>query len=107
MNAGDGGFAWGIALPKGARDPVVVDGVAYFGSDDWYVRAVRVPDGALLWTSPKLNDGVTAVPAVADGKVFVGTWNSRLYALNASTGIVEWVYVVSPLKHVFFFALCC
>ena len=79
-------------LPKGARGINVDNGVIYFGSDDWYVRAADAYTGEILWTSPQLNDGVTAVPAVADGKIFVGTWRNKLYALNAATGTIIWEY---------------
>jgi len=81
---------WRINLPMGAKGPNVSNGVVYFGSDDHYVRAVNAYTGQLLWTSPKLNDGITAVPAVADGKVFAGTWGGLLYALNSADGQVLW-----------------
>lgn len=81
---------WRMNLPIGAHSPNVDDGVLYFGSDDRYVRAVNAYNGQLLWTSPRLNDGVVAVPAVASGRVFVGTWNGLLYALNSVDGQILW-----------------
>jgi outer membrane protein assembly factor BamB len=76
--------------PKGVRGPSLDNGVLYFGSEDHYVRAANAYTGKLLWTSPPLNNGVVAVPAVADGRVFVGTWGGLLYALNSTNGQILW-----------------
>jgi outer membrane protein assembly factor BamB len=35
-------------------------------------------------------DVVHASPAVSDGMVFVGSWDSYFYALDASTGKQKW-----------------
>ena len=35
---------------------------------------------------------VDSSPAVADGKVYVGSWDGNVYALNASTGAYLWNY---------------
>jgi hypothetical protein len=35
---------------------------------------------------------VSSAPAVADGKVFIGSYDSSVYALNASTGARIWSY---------------
>ncbi len=102
FDAQTGTLKWSLPLPQGSRDPVVENGVAYFGSDDKKVRAVNISTGQLIWTSPLLNDGVTAVPAVVNGKVYVGTWNSKFYALNSGTGAKIWEYTVSPTKLVLF-----
>lgn len=85
---------WHITLPRGARGVNVKDGVIYFGSDDWYVRAANAYTGELFWTSPQLNDGVTAVPVVANGRVYVGTWTGRVYALNSSDGRTMWQSII-------------
>ena len=76
--------------PKGVREPSLDNGVLYFGSDDWFVRAVDVNTKQHLWTSPDLKEGIVAVPAVVDGKVFVGTWGGLLYALNSTNGQILW-----------------
>jgi len=91
-DAKTGDEKWRMNLLLGARGPNVYKNVVYFGSDDHYVRAVNAYTGDLLWTSPYLNDGVTAVPAVANGKVFVGTWTNKLYALDVNTGTKVWEF---------------
>ncbi len=92
---------WFHTFPSGARDPVIESGVAYFGSDDKFVRAVRV-DGTILWTSPVLNSGMLTVPAVGNGNVYIGTADSRFYALDASNGSIVWDYSISPSGRVLF-----
>jgi outer membrane protein assembly factor BamB len=49
----------------------------------------ETPD--LLWTA-SLNDSVTTSPAVADGKVFVGTSGGKFYALDKTTGEIIWTF---------------
>lgn len=87
-----GNDIWSISLPRGVRSPVVSDGIVYFGSDDWYVRAANAVTGQIIWTSPKLSDGVTAAPVVANGKVVVGTWSGYIHALDANTGQAVWSF---------------
>jgi outer membrane protein assembly factor BamB len=35
-------------------------------------------------------DAVTATPTVVDGTVYVGSWDTKFYALNLETGRLEW-----------------
>lgn len=39
---------------------------------------------------------VTASPAVADGVVYVGSWEPAMYAIDAATGTVRWRHVSPP-----------
>jgi len=101
VNLSDGTLNWSVSFPDGAMDPNYESGILYFASGH-YIKAVNASTGVVVWTSPLLNDGITSVPAVANGKVYVGTWNSKMYAFNALTGGVLWNYIVSPQKHVIF-----
>ncbi|MFI1586265.1 PQQ-binding-like beta-propeller repeat protein [Embleya sp. NPDC020630] len=49
------------------------------------------PGAAHTW---RLTTGgwVHSSPAVADGVVYVGSWDNRLYALEAATGAKKWVF---------------
>jgi polyvinyl alcohol dehydrogenase (cytochrome) len=38
------------------------------------------------------DDAVTATPAIAGGRVFVGDWSGRFYALDLESGELEWSY---------------
>jgi glucose dehydrogenase len=80
--------------------PLVVDGVFYVTGPWSVVHALDARSGELLWEfDPKVprsrarvvccgvvNRGVAAYA----GRVFVGTLDGRLIALDASTGRVEW-----------------
>ncbi|MGQ0535513.1 MAG: outer membrane protein assembly factor BamB family protein [Methanobacteriota archaeon] len=44
---------------------------------------------ALRWRT-RLDGSVTSTPAVANGRVYVGTWANSVYALNETTGEVVW-----------------
>ena len=37
-------------------------------------------------------DSVGSSPAVADGRVYVGSWDGKAYCLDASTGAFIWSY---------------
>ncbi|MGA8489237.1 MAG: PQQ-dependent dehydrogenase, methanol/ethanol family [Terriglobales bacterium] len=80
--------------------PLVVDGVMYFTSAWSKVFALNAATGALLWSYDPKVPGEWAVNACCDvvnrgvaawnGKVFVGTLDGRLVALNAGTGKPVW-----------------
>ncbi len=79
-----GGFGFGLA---------VADGTIYVGGDEIDgtspVYAYDAATGALVWRS-KTRGGVLGTPAVAEGKVYVGSGDDFLYALDAQTGSVRW-----------------
>ena len=53
----------------------------------------KCPNGSveLLWTY-KTDNMVTSSPSVFNGCVFVGSWDGRVYCLNASNGKLVWRY---------------
>ncbi len=80
--------------------PIAVDGVLYFTGNWSMVYAVDARDGSLLWKyDPEVPkawgkmaccDVVNRGVAVYGGKVFVGTLDARLIALDAASGDVLW-----------------
>src|SRR5438067_2398572 len=49
--------------------------------------------GTRLWsatTDPNRDNGVTSSPAVANGVVFVGSWDYKLFAFDARSGSTLW-----------------
>src|SRR6476659_1174548 len=64
----------------------------------------RVPTLAIRWTFTVpatdtvagLNSGFRASPIVYHDRVYVGSGNGRLYALDAMTGAVLWKYPAPP-----------
>lgn len=65
------------------------DGTVYFGSNDGCLYAVA-PDGNMKW-SFAADSGITSAPLIGKGRIFVAS-DETVYALNSSTGAVEWSY---------------
>src|ERR1700687_3796725 len=103
-NASSLGLAWFLDIDSGmgiVSEPIVVDGVAYVSAPLSIVYAVDAASGKLLWKfdpkirldlaingsySARTNAGV----AVWDGKVYVGTGDCRLIAVDAAAGKQLW-----------------
>jgi quinohemoprotein ethanol dehydrogenase len=102
-NVDELGLAWSYEMrePRGAEaTPIVVDGVMYVTSAWSIVYALDAATGRELWVfDPEVprargasacfdvgNRGV----AVWNGRVYVGTLDGRLVALNARTGAKVW-----------------
>jgi quinohemoprotein ethanol dehydrogenase len=83
--------------------PIVVDGAMYLSTAWSHVKAFDVRTGEPLWAfDPKVDpakgvdaccDVVNRGVAVWDGKVFVGTLDGRLIALDSATGEELWSVV--------------
>jgi alcohol dehydrogenase (cytochrome c)/quinohemoprotein ethanol dehydrogenase len=97
------GLAWYFDLDtqRGQEaTPVVVDGVMYFTTAWSKVFALNAVSGQLLWSFDPKVPGAWAVNACCDvvnrgvavwhGKVFFGTLDGRLIALDATTGQRLW-----------------
>jgi PQQ-dependent dehydrogenase (methanol/ethanol family) len=103
QNIAQVGLAWYVDLDtrRGQEaTPIVVDGVMYFTTAWSKVFAVKAATGERLWSyDPKVPpewavnaccDVVNRGVAVLRGKVFVGTLDGRLVALDAATGKPIW-----------------
>jgi quinohemoprotein ethanol dehydrogenase len=103
QNIGSLGLAWHYDLDtdRGQEStPIVVDGVMYVTSAWSKVFALDAATGALLWTyDPKVDpewavnaccDVVNRGVAVWKGKVFLGTLDGWLVALDAASGKPVW-----------------
>ncbi|HKE37874.1 MAG TPA: PQQ-binding-like beta-propeller repeat protein [Candidatus Baltobacteraceae bacterium] len=64
-------------------------GVAYVGSNDGKLYAVRVSDGAKVWAFAT-KGAVRSSPAVAGGAVFFSSLDGTIYAVDAKTGRERW-----------------
>ena len=108
-NVGKLGLAWSYALgsTRGVEaTPVVVDGVMYVTTPWSIVHAINARTGENIWTfdsqSPRGQgyklccDVVNRGVAVYKGKVYVGTPDARLIALDAKTGKALWTVDASP-----------
>ena len=103
QNVGQLALAWYVDLDtrRGQEaTPIVVDGLMYFTTAWSKVYAVKAVSGEKLWSyNPKVPpewainaccDVVNRGVAVWRGKVFVGTLDGRLVALDAATGNPVW-----------------
>jgi alcohol dehydrogenase (cytochrome c)/quinohemoprotein ethanol dehydrogenase len=102
-NVKDLGLSWYVDLDTNRGQeatPLVVDGVLYVSTAWSKVKAYRAATGELLWEfDPDVPGGwavnaccdvVNRGVAVWDGKVYVGTLDGRLVALEANTGKQVW-----------------
>ena len=102
-NVGELSLAWAVELDTSRGQeatPVVVDGVMYLTTAWSKVMAVDAASGEVLWRydpQPKGAQGAYACcdvvnrgVAVWEGKVFAGTIDGRLVALDAATGEELW-----------------
>jgi alcohol dehydrogenase (cytochrome c)/quinohemoprotein ethanol dehydrogenase len=103
-------LAWHHDLPPDARPheatPLVVDGVMYVTSSWSRVHALDARSGALVWTYDPKVPGEWAVNACCDlvnrgaaawnGRIYVGTIDGRLIALDAASGRLVWEVVTIP-----------
>jgi quinohemoprotein ethanol dehydrogenase len=102
-NISELGLAWYFDLDTDRGQeatPLVVDGVMYFTSAWSKVFALNAATGALLWKyDPKVPpewavnaccDVVNRGVAVWKGKVYLGTLDGRLLALDAANGKLLW-----------------
>jgi quinohemoprotein ethanol dehydrogenase len=104
------GLEWSLDLPGEQSleaTPLAVDGVLYFTGSHAAVYAVDAASGKLEWTFDpqtwKHNPaklmfmfGVNRGAAYADGRVFSGTLDGRLIALDAKTGSLLWSVQTVP-----------
>jgi eukaryotic-like serine/threonine-protein kinase len=84
-------------FPRGdiQRAVALVDGVLYFGSRDYRLYALDATDGRELWSLEESGGWIIATPLVTDTHVFFGASDGqRFYALERSTGRVEWTLPV-------------
>lgn len=102
-NVADLGLAWTFDTGENRKHestPIVVGGVMYLTAAWSIVHALDAATGQPLWSfDPQVPRGwaryaccgvVNRGVAVADGGVFVGSLDGRLFRLDARTGAIDW-----------------
>lgn len=96
------GLAWSVDIEGGnaATLPIAVDGVVYYASGYSVVHAVDATTGKILWiydpevlkiAGRKMRQGWGSRGiSYDDGKIFTGTADGRLIAVDARTGKPAW-----------------
>jgi outer membrane protein assembly factor BamB len=105
-----------------ASSPAVADGTVYFVSSAGSLAAIDAADGQPRWvfaieyerkfeakglhgyppaaqTIPDAWDVFTSSPAVANGKVYFGSGDGNVYAVDAKTGVLQWKFATRDVVH--------
>lgn len=94
FNADNGTLIWSSS-PNWDFDPqtpTVVEARVYVGSQgDHKIHCFNVIDGSEIW-SFKTGDLIVSSPAVAYGRVYIGSWDYIFYCFNATEGSLLWTY---------------
>src|SRR5882757_716680 len=105
------GLAWSYDLDTAHRGqestPLVIDGVMYVTSAWSKVIALDAKTGAPIWTYDPQVPGKAAINACCDvvnrgaaawkGRIYSGTLDGRLIALDAATGKLAWEVMTVPV----------
>lgn len=94
LNATTGAFVWNYTTGGflAASSPAVADGVVYIGGGYGKgVFALNATTGAKMWNCTTEGE-VHSSPAVANGIVYIGSYDDNVYAFNATTGEKIWNY---------------
>ena len=100
LDASTGAVRWMTAAappettPVVRSSPAVAGGMVFVATAqttpmDGTAVALDVATGAIVWTSP-LADYSTSSPAIANGVLYVGSYDTRLYAIDQLTGAQLW-----------------
>jgi outer membrane protein assembly factor BamB len=105
-----------------ASSPAVGDGIIYFVSSTGALAAIDAATGQPRWvfaaeyerrfeaknlhgyppaaqTIPDAWDIFTSSPAVASGKVYFGSGDGNVYAVDATTGVLQWKFPTGGVVH--------
>jgi outer membrane protein assembly factor BamB len=111
-----------VASRQVTSSPAVVNGVVYFGGFDGVLYALDAETGATKWTFlaeferrfegkrlhgyppgyqtiPDSWDLYTSSPAVFNGRVYFGSGDSNVYAVDAKTGVLSWKFATGDIVH--------
>jgi outer membrane protein assembly factor BamB len=123
LDAKSRGLAWLYHARGGiASSPAVADGTVYFLDRAGSVQALKAADGAPVWSFRTQGEAVFAAhgmfglprdgqpvpdpwdlylssPLVHDGKVYVGSSDGHVYALDAKDGKLAWAWHTGGMVH--------
>ena len=112
----DGKLRWKLFMGSQIQSSpsIGTDGTIYFGTDAGLVYAVS-STGEVIWKY-QTRGAVISTPALSQkDMIFFGSWDKKLYALRASTGVLLWTYekvfdiiqsspVIDENNHIYFCA---
>jgi outer membrane protein assembly factor BamB len=89
--------AWSYRADDAVKGSIAVRGrTVYFGTYGGQLTALRLGDGSKLWSTQTRRDfafggSLYSTPALAYGRVYVGSTDGRVYSIGAKTGEINWV----------------
>jgi eukaryotic-like serine/threonine-protein kinase len=106
LTASNGAKVWKFTAGGAVHSPAVANGCVYFGSADGNAYCLNASDGAKRWNyttefnsnGPSHNyhwGNTVSDPAIAYGKVYVGSSDFLVYCLDASNGAHIWNYTTN------------
>jgi outer membrane protein assembly factor BamB len=97
LDVREGKVRWTVDTGGAVKGGVAVDkGIAYFGNYAGEVWAVKASNGGVVWrtgtqgASLGRTGRIYSTPAVAFGRVYVGSIDSRIYSFVQKTGELAW-----------------
>jgi outer membrane protein assembly factor BamB len=97
FNVKNGDVVWTIDTADAVKGGVAVhDGIVFFGNYAGELYAVRVTDGSVKWQTGTQGSSfgrtgrIYSTPAVAYGRVYVGSVDNRIYSFDEDTGDLAW-----------------
>lgn len=98
LNASTGDLVWRYEAPSSIRSsPAVADGKVFVSTYTW-IYCLDAYSGSLIWKRSLgswywgYEPRWCSSPAVAYGRVYVGSWDENLYCLDPTTGNIIWNY---------------
>jgi outer membrane protein assembly factor BamB len=106
LDANSGRLRWKFATQGAVMGAPTIEGVhAYVLSDDGGLYKLRRADGTLVWrfdthgggtprdlpsNTSATYDYLASAPTIADGVIYIGSADKRLYAVDAKSGAERW-----------------
>ncbi len=87
----DAASATGVVEPGPWDWPSYGDGPQHTFAGRTTLTSSTVSSLSPAWFFPT-GDAVTATPTVVDGTVYVGSWDTKFYAIDLATGKLDWSY---------------
>lgn len=91
ISPANGKRLWGGGAGGAINTPATDGTNVYFSSWDGSVQSVRIKGVVPQWKSD-VGDPITTPPFIGGGKVFVGTANGKVAALDSRSGSVLWTF---------------
>ena len=91
ISPANGKRLWGGGAGGAINTPATDGANVYFSSWDGSVQSVRIKGVVPQWKSD-VGDPITTAPFIGGGKVFVGTANGKVAALDSRSGSVLWTF---------------